>query len=258
MDILEHLADGSALHFYGHELHLPSLPPVDMSVTRVVVAIWVAALLTAYFIWKAAKGDPRNPRGIHNLVEIVTLFLRKEIVLPFMHKDGLPFLPFLTTLFFFILFMNWLGLLPQPFGQAATGSILVTGALAAMTFVLIHFVGIRKYGLRRHFLNFFPPVPWPLYVIIVPVELLLVVMKPVALAIRLFANMLAGHCMILAFISMIFMVANMPLARWGAAGACSVAIVGIMLLEVLVGLIQAYVFVFLTAVFMGQALHADH
>jgi F-type H+-transporting ATPase subunit a len=168
-------------------------------------------------------------------------------------------LPFLTTLFFFILSMNLLGLVPPPFGQAATGHIMVTGTLAAMSFVMIQYVGIRKYGFFRHCLNFLPPVPLPLYLIMIPIEIIGILTKPFALCVRLFANMTAGHCMLLGLLGLTMMAGAMPAyGRWPIAIGVEGFLLFIFCLELLVALIQAYVFVFLTAVFMGQTMHAAH
>jgi F-type H+-transporting ATPase subunit a len=259
MDIIGHLNDGGELHLYGLTIPLPHLPTFDMSVTRVVVMMWVAAFITWWLITRVAKGDPKHPQGWHNAIEAVLLFIREDICKPYLGKEGMRFFPFIATLFFFILAMNWLGLIPQPFGQTATGHIMVTGALAAMAFVLIQFVGIRKYGFFRHCRNFIPPVPAPLLIIMIPVEIMGILVKPFALCVRLFANMTAGHCMLLALIGMTIMAGSLP--AYGSlpiAASIELGLIFIFLLEMLVGLIQAYVFVFLTAVFMGQTLYAEH
>jgi len=256
IQLFKHLEDGSALDFYIFQVLLFGL---DMSPTRVVVMIWIAGLLTYWLVSRAAAGDPYHPRGFHNFFEVILIYFRDQVVLPNMGKEGLVHLPLMVTGFFFILFMNLLGLLPPPFGQTPTGNILVTATLAAFAFVMIQLVGIRKYGFWRHWRNLVPPVPIFLVPLMVVVEGLGVIMKPFALCVRLFANMTAGHCLILGFLTLIFLAGNLP--AWGAwpiAIVTDLVIVAIFCLELLVAFIQAFVFVFLTAVFMGQSMHAHH
>lgn len=257
LELFKHLEDGAKLDFYFAYLALPEL---DMSPTRVVLMIWIAGLLTYWLVSKAAQGDPKHPRGLHNFVEVLVVYFREQLVLPNLGKEGLVWLPFLLTLFFFILFMNLLGLLPPPFGQTATGNILVTATLAGVAFVVMQGVGVVKYGFVQHMKNLIPPVPAPLIPLMIVVEGLAVVIKPFALCIRLFANMTAGHCLILGFISLIMLAGqNLPgIAAWPIVGIVQIGLVAIFCLEILVAFIQAFVFVFLTTVFMGQSMHAHH
>jgi F-type H+-transporting ATPase subunit a len=257
LELFKHLEDGNLLDFYLFQL---PLPPLDLSPSRVVIAIWVAGLLTFLLIWKASKGNPMRPSGISNFFEVILLYFRDEVILPNMGKEGLRWMPFLVTGFFFILFMNLLGLAPPPFGQTATGNILVTATLAGVAFVVIQLVGITKYGFWHHWRNYMPPVPLFLVPLMLVVEGLGVIMKPFALCVRLFANMTAGHCLILGFMSLIFLAGqSLPLLASVPISLVTLcALVAIFLLETLVAFIQAFVFVFLTAVFMGQTMHASH
>ena len=157
--------------------------------------------------------------------------------------------------------MNMLGLVP--FGSTATGNFMVTGALALVTFVVVEISGMRALGFKGYMRTIFyvPPGLHPvgqaiMLVILTPVELLGKITKPFALMIRLFANMLAGHTLVLSLLGMIFMFANLALGKWAIAGASLGMVWGIMVLEVFVATLQAYIFAMLTAVFIGLIRHA--
>jgi F-type H+-transporting ATPase subunit a len=182
--------------------------------------------------------------------EAVLLYLRNEIFLPVLGKHGgEKFVPFTLTLFFFITFCNLFGLLP--WGSTPTGNVAVTGALAMVTFVVVEIAGMRSLG--KGYLNtiiYWPhdmPVfmKLPLSVVLTPIEILGKFTKPFALTIRLFANMIAGHVVILALIALVF--------AFGVYAAPGILMaLGIMFLEILVALIQAFIFALLSAVFIGQ------
>lgn len=263
-DLLGHLANGPTLHFpFTHwQLQLPRLPKIDLSVTRVVVMMWVAAILTYLSLRSVARGNFRRPRGFGNAFEAVVLFVRDHMVIGNMGREGLVYLPFLATLFLFILYCNLLGLVPPPFGQTATGDIQVTGALAAMALVMIHYAGIRQHGLGHHLRNIVPPVPLWLWPLMLVVELIGILAKPFALCIRLFANMTAGHCVLLGFMMLIFLAGGSTLPLWLgkvpiSIGAC-LFMLAVLCLELFVAFLQAYIFVYLTSIFMGQTIHVHH
>jgi F-type H+-transporting ATPase subunit a len=176
---------------------------IDLSITKHVLMMWIAAALIIVIFRYAFRQPHTIPTGIANFLEAIVVFLRDEVILPTMGEEGKPYLPYLLTVFFFILFCNLLGLVP--FGATATGNVSVTAALALMAFIMIQAGGIRKYGLKHHLQNIIPPgIPVWLLPIMIPVEIMGQFTKPFALCIRLFANMIAGHIVILAFISMIF------------------------------------------------------
>jgi F-type H+-transporting ATPase subunit a len=234
---------------------------VDLSITKHVVMMWAAGLLILLIGWLAArrKGDA-VPSGLRNAVEVMVRFIRDEVARKAIHgADADRFTPYLLTTFFFILTCNLLGLVP---GMAtATGNISVTAALALMAFVMIHFAGIRNYGPIKHFANLVPAgLPKWLVPLMFALELLSMLVKPFALCVRLFANMMAGHVVILAFISLIFIFGEAYSAP--VAWATSPVAVGFALfvhfLELLVSTVQAYIFTMLTATFIGMSAHPAH
>lgn len=253
------------------EIELPRWAPVhigplaiDLSPTKHVVMLLLAATLCAVTLIGAASAHRRHshavgyPKGFAAGIEAVVLYIRDDVILQNVGPHGQAFVPYLLTVFFFILFANILGLIP--YGSTATGNISVTATLAVMSFVLIEIAGMRALG--KGYINTI--VYWPsdmkngpmkifLSLILTPVEMLGKITKPFALAIRLFANMTAGHVIVLAFIGLIFTFKSWPVA----VGAAAMAL-GIMLLEVLVALLQAYIFTLLTSVFIGQIRESHH
>lgn len=184
--------------------------------------------------------------GVGNLVEAVIVFLRDEVILPNTGEEGRPYLPFFLTAFFFILFMNLLGLVP--FGSSATGNLSVTAGLALCAFALMQVAGMRAHGVVGHFKGLMPHgVPVFVAPILLPIEFLGMFTKPFALCVRLFANMMAGHAVIAAFMGLIIVpvlaLANIPVA------------VAIGVLELFVAFLQAYIFTMLTAIFTGAFIH---
>ncbi len=188
------------------------------------------------------------------------MWIRDEMVYPIMGKElGTRFLPYFLTLFFFLVFMNLLGLVPM--GATATASIAVTFALAVTTFFCMLFFGMKANGVFGFWKGLIPHVPWPLYVILVPVELLGLLVKPFALMIRLFANMTGGHMVVLSFMGLIFFFARGGEAPGMGYGVAPVAIAFasfIMIIEVFVALVQAYIFTQLSILFIGASIHQDH
>ena len=256
---------------WGCEWDLPRWTPlrvvgrtIDLSPTKHVVMLALAAILCAVTLITAASAHRRHhhevgrPKGFAAGVEGVVLFVRDEVILKNVGQHGQGYVPYLLTLFFFILFANVLGLIP--YGSTATGNISVTATLAIMSFIMIEIAGMRTLGKGYWSTIFY----WPddmkfgfmkivLFIILTPVELLGKFTKPFALAIRLFANMTAGHVIVLAFIGMIF-----TFGSWAVAPAPFAMAVAIMLLEVLVSLLHAYIFTLLTSVFIGQIREAHH
>ena len=169
-----------------------------------------------------------------------------------MGEAGRRYLPYLLTVFFFILFCNLLGLIP--FAATATGNVSVTAALALMSLIMIQVGGIREHGLKHHLQNLIPPgLPVWLLPIMIPVEIMGQLTKPFALCIRLFANMTAGHIVILSFLSMIFILKSLFVSPISIFFALFIS-----LLELFVAFLQAYIFTMLTSLFIGMSIHPQH
>ncbi len=246
-------------------IHLGPLT-VDLSPTKHLVFMLLAAfLLLAIFIplgrAATAKGGSSAPSGLANAMEALIHYFRDEVVRRNIGPGADAYTGYILTLFFFILFMNLLGLIP--FGSTATGNFMVTGALAMVTFVVVEVSGMRTLGFKGYMGTIFygPPGLHPvgaaiMLVILTPVEFLGKLTKPFALMIRLFANMMAGHTLVLSILGMIFMFASIGPAKWGVAGASLTMVWGIMILELFVALLQAYIFAMLTSVFIGLIRHA--
>lgn len=226
----------------------------DFSITKNVIQILISVTLMILIFFSVAKkyssiNGHTAPKGLQNLMEVLVIFVRDEIARPMLGKKANKFLPYLLTIFFFIWINNMLGLFP---GSAnVTGNIAVTCTLALLTFIITLFSSKRHYW--KHILA--PPgVPIPVMIILVPVEILGMFTKPFALLIRLFANMTAGHLIVLSFLSLIFIFAEMNV--WAGVGisAFSVAFsIFIYCLELLVAALQAYIFTILSALFISEA-----
>jgi len=225
---------------------------IDFSITKHVLMMWIAAALVIFVFRYAFREQRTVPSGIANLLEAIIVFLRDEVVLPNMGEEGRRYLSYLLTVFFFILFCNLLGLIP--FAATATGNISVTAALAIMSLIMIQVGGIREYGLKHHLQNLIPPgLPFWLLPIMIPVEIMGQLTKPFALCIRLFANMTAGHIVILSFLSMIFILKSLFVSPISVFFALFIS-----LLELFVAFLQAYIFTMLTSLFIGMSIHPQH
>jgi F-type H+-transporting ATPase subunit a len=249
---------------------LPRFPPVtiagitiDFSPTKHVVFLLLSALLTLLTLGVAARAARRGREsgrptrgGFANGMEAMVLYLRNEVVLPNVGHHGDRYVPFVLTLFFFILFANLLGLVP--YGSTATGNIAVTATLAIITFFMIEIAGIRSLGRKYIGTIIYWPHDMPLMmripmtIIMTPVEIIGKFTKPFALTIRLFANMTAGHVIVLALIGLIFTFGIYVF--W----APFVMAIGIMILELFIAFLQAFVFALLASVFIGQIREAAH
>ena len=275
--LLHHLLDGSELEFEilgrGFVIPLPHFEPVniggltiDLSPTKHVVFMFLAALLCLLVfipIGRAMrdKYTDRAPSGLANAMEALIIYFRDEVVRRNIGHGADAYTGYILTLFFFILFMNLLGLMP--FGSTATGNFMVTGALALMTFVVVEISGMRTLGFKGYMRTIFyappglPPIGQAaLLVILTPVEFLGKLTKPFALMIRLFANMMAGHTLVLSLLGFIFLFAGIGPAKWLVAGSSVLIVIAIMALEVFVAFLQAYIFAMLSAVFIGLIRHA--
>jgi F-type H+-transporting ATPase subunit a len=241
---------------------------LDLSPTRHMVYMVVAAMIVTLVLLLSARGtaraqsNGRPPKGFAGAMEAMVLWIRQEVVLPNVGHHGEGYAPFLVTVFFFILAMNLLGLLP--WGATATSNISVTAALALMAFVVIEVTGMRTLGFKGYMKTIFylpPGLPGGiggaflkvlLLVVMTPIEIIGKLAKPFALAVRLFANMTSGHVLVLALLGLTFLFGSY-LVGIGA----SVLATAVMLLEVFVAFLQAFVFTLLTAVFIGL-MRAEH
>jgi F-type H+-transporting ATPase subunit a len=268
--ITPHITDGPHLEvpwfappFYK-EIHLPHFEPVqvgpfllDLSPTKHVIFMIFAAVLASLVLILGARSHARataqggTPKGFGAAIESVVLYLRNEVVLPNVGHHGEGFVPICLSFFFFILFANLLGLVP--WGATATGNISVTATLALLAFITIEIAGMRAQGLGYIKTIIYWPSDMPLFMkvplslILTPVEIIGKFTKPFALAIRLFANMTAGHVVLLAILGLVF-----TFQSWAIAPLPVAMSVAIMMLELLVAFLQAFVFTLLVSVFIGQ------
>ena len=231
----------------------------DLSLTRNVVQMLLSLILLVVLLINIARkygrgiGTTEAPTGFQNAIEPVVTFIRDEVAKPSLGKKYEKYLPYLLTVFFFILINNVVGLVP---GTAnVTGNIAFTAVLGVISLVVITISGNKHYW--SHIVN--PPVPFGIKFIMVPVEILGLFTKPFALIIRLFANMVAGHIIIICLVSLIFIFGGLNKGiGWGFSPISIAFAVFIYLIEVLVAFIQAFIFTNLTAVFIGQAIEETH
>ena len=236
-----------------------SVEVYDFSLTRNVVQMILALALLVWVMLSIAKkyknGEGVNsaPKGSQSLLEPVVIFIKDEVAKPNLGHKYQKYLPYLLTVFFFILINNLVGLIP---GTAnVTGNIAFTMVLAFISFVVILFSSNKHYW--GHIIN--PPVPIGVKPILIPVEILGIFTKPFALMIRLFANMLAGHIIIISLVSLIFIFGALNKAiGWGFSPLSVAFVIFIYLIEFLIAFLQAYIFTTLTAVFVGQAFEGSH
>ncbi|WP_072159129.1 F0F1 ATP synthase subunit A [Persicobacter sp. CCB-QB2] len=240
------------IYDHGHITHEQYGHVYDFSITKNVAAMFISfALLLFVFLSSARSYKKRGnspPKGIAAFFEPLILFIRDDIVVPNIgKKDADKFMPYHLTLFFFIWFNNLLGLLP---GAAnVTGNIAVTVTLAIITLIITHVYAKKPYW--SHIFN--PPVPMALKPMMIPIEVVGIFTKPFSLTVRLFANITAGHIMILVLLSFAFIFKSV------AVGALSAVVATAMnFLELLVAFIQAYVFTLLSSIFIGQAMEEAH
>ena len=287
--IIEHVSNSSLEHPI---LHLPHIAGIDFSVTKHVMMIWLVAgalfLVISLATRRYLRAERRIPTGLMNALEWVVQAIRDSIVLP---NVGAKFVntwtPLILTLFVFILASNAIGLIPifevlgladrfvlhtDPEslvnrvlhgGTTSTGNYNVTGALATITFFSIIVAGTMAHGFVKHWKNLVPSgLAWPIYILLIPIEIMGMVVKPFALTMRLAANMTGGHIAILSILSMVFIfnqASESALVGMGVGFTLAMPLaVGISALEIIVVLVQAYVFTLLTSVFIGMAINVHH
>jgi F-type H+-transporting ATPase subunit a len=289
--IIGHVSNSSLEHPI---LQLPTLFGIDFSITKHVLMLWiVAAFVFTAITWtirKYLKQETPIPSGFMTALETVVQFIRDSIVLPNVGKKYLnTWAPLILTFFFFIFSANAIGLFPifdvlgvinrfifggtaddHSFinsllhgGTTPTGNFNVTAGLATITFFAIILAGSKAHGIINHWKNLAPSgLAWPVYIILIPIEIIGMFVRPFALTMRLAANMTGGHIAILAIVSFVFIFTglfNSAIAGIGIGALISVPLaVGISALEIVIIIVQAYVFTMLTAVFIGMAINVHH
>ena len=290
-NIIHHVSNSSLDHPL---IHLPHVFGIDLSVTKHVLMLWIVAIVVACAviipIQKYLKKNKPVPSGWMNVLEMVVKFVRDSIVQPNIgSKYTETWAPMILTFFFFILFANGIGLIPifdllgalNRFifqvpasddhniinallhgGVTATGNFNVTAALAVITYFTILIAGTRAHGFINHWKNLAPPgLAWPVYIILIPIEIIGMFVKPFALTMRLAANMTGGHIAILAILSFMAIFAEMFNSAMTGIGLALFSVplaTAISGLEIIVVLVQAYVFTLLSAVFIGMAINVHH
>jgi F-type H+-transporting ATPase subunit a len=234
--------------------HAHNARPLDFSITKNVctlllsVVVMLAVFLNVANGYKKRKG--KSPKGLQSWIEPLILFVRDDIARPNLGHKYERFMPYLLTVFFFIWFNNMLGLVPfLPGGANLTGNIAVTAVLSVITLIIVVTNGNKYYW--KHI--FTPDVPWWLYIVLVPVEIIGVFTKPIALAIRLFANITAGHILMLSLIGLIFVFNSVYVSIVSVPFALFIGAI-----ELLVAFIQAFIFTMLSALFIGMAIEEHH
>ena len=286
-NIIHHVSNSDIAHPI---IHLPSFFGVDFSVTKHVLMLWLVALIVSIIvivpIRKYLSSNGRKKSNWVTLIEYIVEFVKDTIAAPNVGPNWvMTWTPLFLTFFFFILFANGIGMIPifdtigllDRFilktdshstinnllhgGVTATGNFNVTAGLAAVTFFSIIIAGVKKHGFIKHWANLVPHgLAWPVYIILIPIELMGLFVKPFALTMRLAANMTGGHIAILALLSLMAIIGEM----FSGAAGIGVAFVSVPMaaaisgLEIIVVLVQAYVFTLLTAVFVGMAINVHH
>lgn len=236
--------------------HATNAKPIDLSITKNVIGILLASLIMIWLFVGLAKSYKRGPvpTGIGRVLEPLVLYVRNEIVVPNIgeHKAK-KFLPYLLTVFFYIWILNLLGMTPLAFN--VTGNIAITVALTMFTFFILHFSANLEYW--KH-IFWMPGVPVVMKIVLMPIEVLGIFTKPFSLLIRLFANISAGHVIIMSLIALIITM-KASMTAGGAFGLSFVLSSFLMLIELLVAFLQAFIFTMLSALFIGMAVQEhDH
>jgi len=246
---LEHIFEELAPHKLAH---WPKVFGIDFSPTTITLFLFIAMFISFFVVWLGARRPQLVPRGWQNVIEALVEFVRNGICRDVIGPEGEVWFPFIGTLFIFILVSNLIGLIPL--FKTATSVTSTTAAWALIVFVAYNAVGIKKKGLIKYFLSFIPHgVPMWLAPIMWVLEFISHLLRPFSLAVRLFANMTAGHLVIGIFTMFALNIAIFPLK-----GIPFLAIIVIMMFELFVSAIQAYIFSVLAAIYIGGAISAEH
>ena len=287
-NIIHHVSNSDINHPI---IHLPNIFGIDFSITKHVLMLWIVAIIVSIFVVfpvrKYLSSNKKKKSRWVTLIEYIVEFVRDTISSPNVGANWvMTWTPLFLTLFFFILFANGIGMIPifdiigllDRFilntesdslinnllhgGVTATGNFNVTAGLATITFFSIIIAGVKKHGFIKHWKNLVPHgLAWPVYIILIPIELMGLFVKPFALTMRLAANMTGGHIAILALLSLMAIIGEMFHSAAAGIGVAFITIpmaAAISGLEIIVVLVQAYVFTLLTAVFVGMAINVHH
>ncbi len=251
--LAHHLVDHKISHHVVAQL--PLLGALDLGLSPLILTMWTACAIAVLALTFAARSESSAAKFARALFEPVALFVRDDILEPIFGHHAHFYLPYFLTLFFFLLTCNLLGLVPKMSGVTANPN--VTAAMALCTFGLIQFAGVKEQGLFSYVIHIVPGgVPWWLWPLLFVIEVFGMFAKCISLCIRLFANMLAGHVVSLAFLCMIFIFGAMShVAGWGMTVPAVGLALFIYTMDILVSFLQAYIFTFLTALFVGGAVH---
>lgn len=235
--------------------HVSNKQPIDLSITKNISSMLLVAAFMLFVFLTIARTYKKNPgqapKGLQSFFEPIIIYIKDEIAIPNIGHKYQKYMPYLLTVFFFIWFCNMLGIIPIFPGSAnITGNIAVSMVLAVITFLITTFSGNKNYW--RHIFAT-PGLPWPLLILMVPIEVIGIFTKPFALMIRLFANITAGHIVVLSLISLIFIFKTAFLALGSVP-----LVLFIDVLELFVALLQAYIFTMLSALFIGLAVEEHH
>ena len=280
--ILHHTADAWTIAVHPFEslpLHTINLPrfgdihvfgqTINLSPTKHVVFMILVAALVFFVMWltgrmlERQRAGERAPKGFAAAMEAFVLWVRNDIAIANIGHGGAKFAPLIMALFFFILFSNVMGLMPPPFNVTPSGNLAVTAALAILVFFTVEISGMVTLGPKGYLRTIFPAVPGMsgvgavvMAIAMAPIEIIGKLVKPFALAVRLFGNMTAGHFVILSLFGLIFLFGSLPYgANWAVAITTAALVTAIMMLELFVAFLQAYVFALLSAVFIGLMQH---
>jgi len=250
------LETGATVAQFDADHHISNgVRPVDLSITKNIFSMLMSVFIILFVFLKTAGYYTKNgavaPKGIASFMEPIIVFIRDDIAkVNIGEKKYMKFMPYLLTVFFFIWFNNLLGLIPWIGGANLTGNIAVTLVLATFTMIITNINGNKAYWGHIFWM---PGAPWPVKILLMPIELVGIVTKPFALMIRLFANMTAGHIIVLSLISLIFIFESVGTAAVSVPFALFISV-----LELLVAFLQAYVFTMLSALFIGTAVAEHH
>lgn len=250
------LNEGEAEVYFDEEHHAANATtPFDISITRNVFMMWVSVIVLLLIFLATARSYKKSannvPKGIAGFIEPLIIFVRDEIGIPMIgeHKYK-KYMPYLLTIFFFIWINNIFGLIPILNGANLSGNIAFTMTLALFTFIITTFSGNKNYW--KH-IFWMPGVPVPMKIFLAPIELIGMFVKPISLMIRLFANITAGHIIVLALMSLIFVFKSVAVAPVSIAFSLFIAVI-----EIIVTAIQAYIFTVLSALYFGMATEEEH
>jgi len=251
-------------HVISHELFTVTVMGRRFPFTNHMLMICVGSIVLMVVLPLVVRKRQLIPHGFYNVIETICVFIREDVARPFLKDHTDAYIGYLWSIFYFILVLNLLGLVPfnavigMYIGEnhlygAPTGNLYVTGALATFAFFLFHLAGIKEKGFFHYFATLSPKVPWPMMPFMFVMELISSFVRLFSLAIRLFANILAGHILLAVLLGFIILFKNFMVAS-----ASILATTLMSLLEIFVAFLQAYIFTFLTAIFIGFAISEEH